>query len=376
MIHTPNAVRAARPKTYTGRSGSPAVARGGVEWRDLRPFLDLGQVGFNAVHKVEKSVDEVYLDDVTLTFEFSDPDDTVDLHALHRAARRVPYFGRSQNGCDMVVSPDRPAEAAVVWSPTAPQPARGRSGRRDGVVLRGWAPNSIEWMDINHELAVSGSPRPKLPADGYSTRLSYRPRQEVVVEPHMQQWVSIMSLTEPLAGEATPGFLRQLTLEAGVELFPCVFVGHAFADGSLRGIGLVGADRAAIVEAAALAMEQFGLRSDTDAIGLETLAPSSWSSPSAAWRSATPLRAFPDERVLRYTIEREAVERFGVAPSHLNVFRQPVHRWQRQWPQPQDGLRAWWVELEFEHDVAGPMQLGATRELGFGMFVPRRGRAS
>ena len=104
------------------------------------------------------------------------------------------------------------------------------------------------------------------------------------------------------------------------------------------------------------------------------LDPDHWTGPESHWFSATPLRGFPDERVVRYTVTAALREQFGVGLASLTVRRSPERAYEVRWPTGDlaDGLGQWWCELVLSAPITGPLVLCAGRDHGFGLFQPGR----
>lgn len=229
---------------------------------------------------------------------------------------------------------------------------------------RGWAGASCEWMDTNHAAMTGGSRLPVFSPEPYLTRLSYAVRSGNI-EPKPP--IVVVPTRDSVAAPRIPAFMEQLGA-LGLPIFPCVVAGHRYADGHLTGIGITGGEPEQLRAAAEELRRRSGMSVGPPSLTSRAQNPAYWQRSSTRWSSATPLRAFPDERVANWTVTEEA-KLTGQLPL-ITWSKTPRHPWQRVWPQPSDGLGLWWAELEFEEPIEGPLQLGRTTEGGFGLFVP------
>lgn len=357
VIRVPGAQQANLLKTYTHRSGAPETnAKGRVTPRNLGGFLDTTLPGLPATNLTAKPLDAQWLDDCRIVFSVADPDDTLDVVALDRAARRVPYFGRSQDGCDMSVTTDDVAGPTMELHPHEKGPTRG------------WQPNSCEWMDANHKRMAQGHPLPSMLREKYSMQVNYRVR--VQWEPCQDSSrLQTLELKQALAGGAVPHLMAGLPTSPEVRLFPCLSVGHAHADGRVHGIGLLGHKESMPADFVA-ELYATGLFKDDPTGGSFALRPARWIRASPHWQSASPFRAHPDERIARHALEAELTDLLGDPPVQVQVSRMPLHRWHPRWKQPSDGLGHWWATVTLEKPITGPLFLGSSTDLGFGLFIP------
>lgn len=360
VILSPHFQEAILPGVFAAKSGSPDVEGRAARVSDLTTYVDASLVGLSSKNKVKKPTSRVFLDDCTLVYLVDDPDGTVDIAALDRAARRVAYLGRSNDYCDITVdTPREPLPALTL------RPIRNPVGR-----YRGWAPNSLEWMDANHHLTTSGSEIPPLHWATYSVPLDYTDRK-TPPPPADGGAGRVIPLRAPITQATAWRLLSKLPPQADVTIYPCVTAGHPSADGAVRGFGIAGSPerlgeadrvlRSALGESAA----------PVDLITtLKTLQPATWERPSLHWISAMPLRAFPDERVAEYTVRKELAA-LGAECEELILTRRPK-AWQRRTPQPPDGHGLWWCELTLDRPLTGPLLLGTSTEAGFGLMLPRK----
>lgn len=364
-ITVPAAREARLPTTYTHRTGGPM--EGTIAPIELKRLLDLPVAGLAASNRTAKPTRLMLLADTRLEFLVDDPDGTVDIDALDRAARLVPYFGRSQDGCDMSVTAVGPDEADPPKSVGRLRIVHGEFAAGTWVprfdsrgATRGWAPNSCDWMDAQYAAVMGGSSLPTFSPEPYLTRLSYG--APAATEDQSSRHV-VIATARPVQNHRIPEFLRALgPLPAGT--FPCVVARHREASGQLVGIGMpLGSPQIETLR------EHADLRAEPPTLAVGALDPRVWEEQATTWCSATPLRAFPDQRVAEYVIGREANETLGAVPD-FTWSTSPERPWHRRWSQPADGLRTWWVTLRFDRPVGGPLVLGATKNEGFGLFVP------
>ncbi|MBW3085830.1 hypothetical protein KEM60_02041 [Austwickia sp. TVS 96-490-7B] len=376
-IHTGRDVCGGVPATYTSKTGSPPGSRHASR-ANLNGWVDLSMVGLTTNNRTAKAQDAVYLSDPRIVFSVDDPQSSVDVVALDRAARRVPYLGRSQDMCDMSVVTTEPIYPEVTWQ------VKGSAG--EGPASRGWSSQSVAWMDLKHELTVSGATVPvPSPIPAYAPAWRYVARNsptqvagvggdDLVVVPFPRRCSGQRAM-------ATAGAVRRMIAASWpeVSVFPCVNAGSQHSDGSGHGLAffvdtpLVGSSAA--VEAAVSA------RAGSPALFADPGAPTSaravktarWRQSSRRWVSATPVRSFPDIRVLSYHLPRW-VGAYGADVESWSVSSSPVERWQHRCRQPGDGNDLWWLSMTLSHEVAGPLLVGASRDSGFGLFVPEENK--
>jgi len=108
-------------------------------------------------------------------------------------------------------------------------------------------------------------------------------------------------------------------------------------------------------------------------ISPRALNPETWYGPTRQWFSVTPLRAFPDERVLRHQLNREIEERYGRRVAAVHMARTPDATYVSRWRTDGllDGLDQWWGEIELDTEIGGPLMLGEAIDSGYGLFHPR-----
>lgn len=387
VIHAPRTWPAELPDTYTHRTGGP-LKSSTLNVQGLGEYLDATLAGLSATNRVPKPTRHTVLGGCRVVYEVEDPRGTVDVAALDRAARRVPYLGRSQDACDISVRAferedhDADADAVTTAADDAddadPTPVTWRPHVDAAGKHRGWSPTLCDWMDLNHEATVSGGQIPAPPIDPHLVRLTYTrvshgtpPRRGTDAEAPLV----VVPFGRSLASHAVPRLFERLGIPAllaeapGLVAFPAVFAGHEHADGALHGIGLAARDESVLSAAVARVSRERGQIDEERQRPLRTLEARTWLRSSTDWVSATPLRAFPDLRVASHVIGENVLRATGQAPT-ITWSKQPEEPWQSRWRQPPDGLDLWWAEIAFEEPVSGPLLLGASTDLGFGLFVP------
>lgn len=373
-IILPSARTAKLPGTFTHRSGGP-MEGSETKGKPLERILDLTVAGLSATNRTEKPQGRTLLADTQLVFRVADPEHTVDVEALDRAAARVPYFGRSHDLCDVTVSrADVPGDGPKLPSGCEHLvPVVDSRGTRG--TTRGWAPNSCSWMDLNYATTTEGGQLPPFSPEPYLTRLTYR-RARSITRPSRR--VAILELRRPVSSPQIPELLARVLGSAdltslGVTAFPCVTAGHQHADGRLRGIGLFGDDSTQLREAVRRLRDSEELSSGPPDLVAKVVDPAYWERTSRHWVSATPLRGFPDIRVVDPLIRDEVKTTTGEFAT-IGWSNKPERRWQYPWRQPPDGHSLWWARLTFAQPVPGPLLFGRTTEKGFGLLVPEVGR--
>lgn len=368
VIHAPDAKDMGIPGTYTDKTALPeklTSAHGSKPWQ----FLALRHFDMDSGNRDLKPQGGMALDghviDVHVDVDLTDDQ----MAALDAAAARVPYFGRSQDPAMLAVHPAEqmpPPTRCVSWYP-----------REDAVgQTRGWQPNTIEWMDENYERVFGEDPAlnvlPPLPAEPYTRALAYSPVR-----------VRAGSMTVvPLEFPVEQQRVRKLFLEivndlpSGWKAFPLTIGGHAASDGRLVGIGFLGngghTGDPSLATIVVNAVARSGLRGGRPVRFSAAHEPRTWERASHRWVSTTPLRAFPDPRVLEFAITKEIADRYGTTVTLLEAHASPVsaqdHRWSSEGLT--DGFGQWWLRIETEDEIKGPLTLGASTERGFGMFRP------
>lgn len=363
VIHAPPAVSIRHPTLYTGHSGvveSPVPGQ-------LVKVLDLSHVGLTKRNNVAKPVGVTALAGTRVVYELSDPNGLVDPDALDALARAVTYLGRSRDLCDLWVSADAEELPDLRWAPVT-----HRAGRS-----RGWTEHSTRWMDMNFRIQGEGLDVPRPDPAFFQTPMAYvqeaHARAAVLPDrPARDVAVRVFALDRPAPSHQVPDVMARLE-EPGLTCFPCVFSGHPRATGALYGIGVLlptgEAEDDGLADLLIGALPRLRLDGGRS-MTLHTTDPRRWTGTSTAWVSATPLRAFPDERVVTMQLEHWAAEVAGSRLVGLHLSRDPLEPWHRRWRQLPDGLDAWWVRAHFAGPVSGPVMAGAATDLGFGLMIP------
>lgn len=368
VIHAPDAVDLEVPGTYTDRTSLPEKL---TKSNDSKPerFLGLQLFGMDSKNRDLKPQGGMALDGrvIDVLIDIDLPSD--ETAALDAAAALIPYFGRSQDPAMIEVRhaellPASPTR--VSWYPR--EDAAGRT--------RGWQPNTIEWMDENYARVFGEAPAlnalPPLPAGAYTRTLTYSP---VRIRPGSMAVV-------PLEFPVEQHRVRKLFLEVAQDLpsgwraFPLTVSGHAASDGRLVGIGFLtngghaGDPSPATIVADAVARS--GLRGGRPVRLSAAHEPRTWERVSRRWVSTTPLRAFPDPRVLTFVVTQEIADRYGTTAIVQEAQASPVSAQDHRWSGDglTDGFGQWWVSIETADEIKGPLMLGASTEQGFGMFRP------
>lgn len=369
VIHAPHAKDLRIPGTYTDRTWLPEKLTS-VHGSKAVQHLGLEAFGLDSKNRDLKPQGAIALDghviDVDIDVDLS-PDE---VEALDAAAALVPYFGRSQDHAMLQVrSAERgsaPTAHRVSWYPR--EDAAGPT--------RGWQPNTIEWMDENYARVFGEDPAlnvlPPLPAAAYTRPLTYSP---VRVRPGS---MTVVPLEASIPQHRVQGLFLEMSrqMPSGWRAFPLTVSGHAASDGRLVGVGLVGpAGKEGEPSPAMLvldAVEHSDLPSGRSVRLSGTHEPRTWERPSRKWRSTTPLRGFPDARVLAHLLAGEITDRYGTASKLLDAQVAPVRAHDHRWPGEglTDGFSQWWVTIETTAEIEGPLMLGASTDRGFGMFCP------
>lgn len=392
VIDAPRHAPLGLPPTYAPKTWLPDTTRAAA----IGDNLDLSLFGVDTRSRTLKPQGGVALTDTTIAFHVDLICDEVDLAALDAAARHVPYFGTSRDPADLSVTRtqrlgDPPEPAQERWYPHS---------RSDGHT-HGWQSNTFDWFEANFQRTFGRDPAvaqlPPIPPAGFVEQLAYR-----LEAPAIHVTFPIAQLTRSVPNNRIPGLIKQLSHElasllSGWQVFPLTVSDEwadpkANGDGRCVGFGLtltpVDAD---VLDARAratkwtqeraqaqqlLAKHVALLRVEADGLVVgrsAALNPVTWTGPADTWYSTTPLRAFPDERVVHYELSTQLNERYGVEVTELALQRGPRIRRNGRWSNSDlaDGLNQWWAEITLSEQVEGPLLLGAATERGFGTFRPR-----
>lgn len=368
VIHAPDAIDLEVPGTYTDRTSLPERLTSSHGSKPQQ-FLGLQHFDMDSSNRDLKPQGGIALDGRTIDVLVDVDLTSEEIAALDAAAALVPYFGRSQDPAMLEVRPaeklPRPA-GCVSWY--AREDAGGRT--------RGWQTNTVEWMDENYERVFgddpASNPLPPLPAEAYTRMLTYSPAR---VHPGSMTVVPLGCSIEQHHVRSLFGEMAR-EIPTGWSTFPLTLSGHAASDGRLVGIGFLGnagkADDPSPAVVVANAVERAGLRHGRPVRLSAAHEPRTWEKPSRSWVSTTPLRAFPDARVLAFALTQEIADRYSTAvmvrEAQTSPARPQDHRWSGEGLT--DGFGQWWVTLETTDEVEGPLSLGASTDQGFGMFRP------
>ncbi len=387
-ILVPESIDLEIPDTFTEGTWAP---EGKTAAGELKKLLDLSQVDMDTKSRDAKPQGAVALSRPTMTYGIDVSLSRAQVEGLSSAARLIPYFGRSNDPAVVSVHQE-PAESLSVGvnrrrlipvsSPQSP--------------TRGWTAETIAWFDANYERTFSEAAEIKaiplsLPGGAVQQVQYVRARSSI------ENADSIL-FERSVANWGVPRLIRAVRESVGSEvsqrwsITPLTLSGSLSADGRCVGVRLAAHDfevdpltgeiLGGVVdgqESGRLirAFDQIIGGSDFPVLGRvvnpkHTLDNSTWIGPARYWVSTTPLRAFPDERVLRNAIETECDRRFGQIPSIAIAVQDPWLSWQSRWGEQgiTDGFGQWWVSLGFDDKITGPLVLGATTEWGFGVFRP------
>lgn len=370
VIHAPDARDLQIPGTYTDRTWLPERLITTTHGSEPGQYLGLGLFGMDSGNRDLKPQAAMTLDGRVIDVHIDVDLPPEEVEALDAAAALVPYFGRSQDAAMLrvrsVEQGSAPPTSGVIWYPHAD--ASGPT--------RGWGPNTIEWMNENYARVFGEDPTlnilPPLPAEAYTHALTYSP---VRVRPGS---MSVIPLKTSVAQHLAPKLFTEMSqqMPTSWQAFPLTVSEHAASDGRLVGIGFLGpAARTGEPSPAALvldAVERSGFPEGRSVRLSRTHDPCTWEKPSHRWISTTPLRAFPDARVLTHVVVQEIADRYNttalVREAHAAPIRAQDHRWSGEGLA--DGFGQWWVTVETAEQIEGPLMLGASTERGFGMFRP------
>lgn len=364
VIHTPGMVTTSYPTLYAPHSG--AVEKTSVT--QMKKVFDLSHVGLARQNLVAKPTGKAVLDGTEVIFDLQDPERIVDPRALDQIARAVSYFGRSRDLCDLWVTTeiDEHQLPQMRWAPVTDRRANSR----------GWMELSTQWMDATYRAQTEGLDVPRPDPTFFQVPLGYVP--EHLPAPSTEApgapgtAVRVFPVQRPVPARQIPGFMEPLT-QTGLTCFPCVFSGNEHATGDLFGVGVVlNAEQAQDAALSSLVLDaQPKLATDLpETMTRYTTDPRRWSATSSTWVCATAIRAFPDERVITYQLQQWAEQVAGTTLVELQLSREPLEPWQKQWRQLPEGLDGWWVQMRLADPVTGPVMIGASPELGYGLMIP------
>lgn len=398
IIDVPRALPLGLPATYAPKTWLPEKKNvTGIE-----DYLDLSILGMDTKNRALKHLDGVSLSGKEIEFHIDLECNTDEIGALNAAASRLAYFGTAKDTADITVSvsevnvegdsggecdtADSQPSARERWYPSPDY----------GGDTQGWQENTIEWYEANYQRVFGQDPfiarLPPILPTGFVSMVHYsRERASVGT-----QTLSVVPLRRSLPNHRIPTLLADLckVLEADsseYHLMPLT-VSHesvrraAGGDGRCVGIAVVrkdmtndgtARDEAAEADRLRLVVSKVSTAVDSlpESQGLivgssSALSSPTWIGPAKRWYSTTPLRAFPDVRVARFELESELRRRFDTEPVEVMLSPSPRIKRNGLWAEAEytDGLTQWWAEITLPDHIAGPIQLGAATERGFGVF--------
>jgi CRISPR-associated protein GSU0054/csb2, Dpsyc system len=365
IIHAPQHTALNIPPTYTDRTGLPEKLGSSSEEKPGR-YHSLDLFGINSKNRELKPQDAVALAGNTLDFVIDVNLNESQLESLTEAAKLVPYFGRSNDTATVeILGPEsswEPPAYSKTWFPS-----KFSSGK-----WRGWQQNTLTWMDANFERVFSSDPSvnqlPIIDSGPHVCPLHY---SELPI-PDATTRLHVEALAKPRNQWQIPSLMGRINKQLPNEwsAIPLTISGHKHANGKVAGVGLIPPKG---TDFANPPLEEFYEALGDDLGGprpIKTLDPATWSGPARKWRSATPLRAFPNEVVVAHSIAEE----YGQSFISIDASKQPIESDQFMWANSTytDGFGQWWVTIEFEEPQNGPLVLGASKEDGFGVFLPVR----
>lgn len=373
VILAPPAVDLELPHTFTDKTALPRTK---VTGGQLSPLMSMTEFSMDATNRTAKPMGAVALLGTGIEFHVDVTLSDMQLQALQQAAQTVPYFGRSHDPAALIVEeiPQEhpvltPSEDAVTWYPS--EDSRGQT--------RGWTTATVERYDINHERVFGTAPAvnqlPPLGADGYTQPLRYLP-----VRPRGTATFDVLPLERTVEQRHIPQLLQALPehVRASWNFLPLTNSHAPQLQGHLVGFGVWSADRE-LVSPHVLVEVSRSFESAADkltrghrVLRSRALEPAYWTGPAQRWVSTTPLRGFPDLRVLHHELAFTSKEKLGVMAHVRFASMEPAAPTHHRWSAGHhcDGLGLWWVELEFEAPVEGPLVLGSNTDQGFGVFRP------
>lgn len=378
VIDVPTAVHLNIPGTYTESTWTPEK----VTAKTAIGFLDTSHIQIPTKSRSLKPQDAVALAHDEISFHLKVNLNDEEMLALDEAVAAVGYFGRSQDNCEI-----RLTQSADLPEVSEPLTVRLFPYLRSHGETRGWLRSTLDWYDINFERVLGSdmsiNKLPQLPATSYVQPLEYRD----------YPITSSPGAVIPLPNQPSrkiPDHLRSLhnalpELRDTYSIVPLTQSFSRWADGALVGIGVFpslpraeGVPSSSDLESVARDVDKHlsqligGVERPPSLPATKAHDSATWTFESTRWVSTTPLRAFPDARLLAVQIEQVLVERFHAKVLELTLRSQPERRHEERWPDTvfSDGFGQWWVELETDIPIAGPLQLGSETESGFGVLRP------
>lgn len=318
----------------------------------------------------------------TVTFVWPEPQPPV-LETLERIARRVSHVGRAESVSLVEV---RPGAVPADWLPDS----------RGAISLRVPHSGRLAQLEQAFRQGRYGPTAPWVPYGRAGEQVQSGPWGEMVVVRlrHALGVENLVSATEAL---------RRAVLSRLGDDAPAVVHGHGqhehvawlglpnlspFAKGELLGLALclpasIDPRQRAQCLRALLAVDHIlpagrrvGVEPPTHAL---SLAARTWSKPSRAWESVSPvvLDRYPRRRLTLDDVLADSVVRAGYPrPIRVTVLERgatglpPAHRYQLRRP----GRLYTQARLEFDQPVRGPLLVGAERYFGLGLLGSRSRR--
>ncbi|MCT1556821.1 type I-U CRISPR-associated protein Csb2 [Helcobacillus massiliensis] len=370
VLTTPEAIELNIPPTYTDRTALPEKER--LTSGSLSKVMGMSHFGMDSLNRVAKPQNAVALAGTLVTVDIDVQLSKDEHRALGSAANNIGYFGRSHDPASFeVIDPVLSVNDShqVTWFPT--EHPRGLS--------RGWNDRTMLRYTINHERTFSTDPDvrdlPLIPAHGFTTSLHYR-----TVRQNTEDRMAVFPLRRSVHQSHGRSIVHRVNEVIGRDRRAVLLTssGSPHARGQIVGVGITSTEGEPVRHS--MAAELVEVIGDIERIhpqGKRVHAPRAadaryWCRPSRRWRSTTPLRAFPDLRVLELDLKQQCLSELGVAPTAIDASPEPVIASDQRWRVDQytDGLGQWWAILDFEEPVRGPLALGASRFDGFGAFQP------
>lgn len=303
---------------------------------------------------------------------------------LDEAAQGIPYFGSSRDTATVSVKTGGPINVSKNQTTYHPIGVRGRD--------KGWAPGLVDHLLQRHTLLTTEGTDIGHP-DHIVKKLSYldtKPGVQTLTIP-VAKSVDIIDTAKRF------GEISDAVAESGlsVRVIPMVNHLHEKSDGKLKGVLVIPATPensdgfTKIAEAAPILADQERFPwldeasvSSGDDQDLMSLRPRTVLEASKAWRSATPVRSYPSTQYARARLLLDLQKITGIEPDQIILNIHPATPATREYgrghtlgvaPGFDRGMVPWHVEVQFQHAVPGPLQIGTDTRLGYGLLVPQKG---
>lgn len=346
VIHAPQAREHHVPAIYTPATGEVA---GNKQFTGQGPALRAMGPLAPQVRMLLAGTDVAFDIDV----ELSDPE----IQALDRAARSVPYLGRSTHPVELSVSVIEHGAAGPADT------VRMQPVKQGGKSVRGWVPETIEQLDQAHAAYLGYLPAGPQAQRGCQVRYQAFegpvPCEGLEIVPlrssegrHQEIWEVLDAVRSGLSDNGLDH----------VTAFPLVQVGKRRGGGECSGIGLYSSDDAPATRSAAGLVEAIlGERAAERSRPTWVLQPERWAKASAEWVSATPMPLHPDERVAHAMAAEAFTQATGVEPLQIRLSASPHLVGSSRWSGAvSGGLRPWYLQITAPTEVAGPITLSNT----------------